>query len=190
MQKLQKSAQFQLCLTFPGQPCAVRERGFEKDRLKPLSRNAGEGAERSKAGEGLVPCSPPTVSGERGVERQQGEVRRTIGAVEAEAPAEGCGDRGEALAMTAETVGISLADAFDAADHDLVALLDTFKAHTPIERQVFLRGVDDLQQMALEPRRRKAGDCTVDRIGRRQEIADEDQLRRARQRLESREAGG
>src|ERR1700719_1385933 len=83
-----------------------------------------------------------------------------------------------------EPLGISIADALDAADHDLVALLDTFKTHTPVERQVFLRRVDDLQQMALEPRRGEPGDCAVDGFRRRQEIPDKYQLRRARQRLE------
>src|SRR5438105_15688469 len=52
MQKLQNSAQFQLCLTFPGQPCAVRERSSATVVLQPLSRTAGEGGERSEPGEG------------------------------------------------------------------------------------------------------------------------------------------
>src|SRR5580693_3900794 len=88
-----------------------------------------------------------------------------------------------------EPLGISIADALDAADHDLVALLDTFKTHTPVEWQVFLRRVDDLQQMALEPRRGETGDCAVDGFGRRQEIPDEYELCRARQRLEGGQAG-
>src|SRR6202030_1153624 len=88
-----------------------------------------------------------------------------------------------------EPLGISIADALDAADHDLVALLDTFKTHTPVEWQVFLRRVDYMQQMALEPRRGETGDCAFDGIRRRQEIPDEYELCRARQRLEGGQAG-
>jgi hypothetical protein len=46
----------------PTQPCglgapspALRERGSKAGRVKPLSRTAGEGAERSEAGEGAYP---------------------------------------------------------------------------------------------------------------------------------------
>src|SRR5580693_2822928 len=133
--------------------------------------------------------SPPPVGREGGVQRQQGEVRRTISAMEAEAPAECRRDRSEPFAVTPEPLGISFADALDAADHDLIPLLYTFKTHAPVEWQVFLRRVDDLQQMALQPRRGETGDCAVDRFGRRQEIPDEYELCRARQRLEGGQAG-
>jgi len=36
---------------------AVRERSFELNGLQPLSRTAGEGAEHSEAGEGIVPAA-------------------------------------------------------------------------------------------------------------------------------------
>jgi hypothetical protein len=41
----------------PGQPCAVRERSLELHVLLPLSCTAGEGDERSEAGEGLTAVS-------------------------------------------------------------------------------------------------------------------------------------
>src|SRR5271166_1254845 len=116
--------------------CSAGEKPGAGCVIAPLShRTAGEGAERSEAGEGQNVChlSPALVGRQRGVERQQREVRRTVGAVNAEAPAEGRGNRGEPLAMTPKAFGIILADAFDAADHDLVALLDTIKAHTSVE---------------------------------------------------------
>src|ERR1700759_1860669 len=115
-------------------------------------------------------------------------MRRTIGAMETEAPAERGGDRSQPLAVTPEPLEISIADILDAADYDLVALLHTFKAHATVEWQVVLRRIADLQQMALQPRRGKAGDCAVDGVSRRQEIPDEHQLRRTRQRLEGRKA--
>src|ERR1700751_503698 len=73
--------------------------------------------------------SPPPVGRKGGVQRQQGEVRRAISAMEAEAPAECRRDRSEPFAVTPEPFGISFADALDAADHDLIPLLYTFKTH-------------------------------------------------------------
>ena len=78
--------------------------------------------------------------------------------MKAAAPAEGGSDRGESLAVVPEPVGIIAADAFDAADDDLVAFFDACKSDSSIERQVFFRWIDDLQQMALEPGRGEAGD--------------------------------
>ena len=40
--------------SFPGQPCAVRERGLVLNASWPLSRTAGEGGERSETGEGFA----------------------------------------------------------------------------------------------------------------------------------------
>jgi PIN domain nuclease of toxin-antitoxin system len=40
--------------TFPGQPCAVRERSLVLNASWPLSRTAGEGGERSETGEGFA----------------------------------------------------------------------------------------------------------------------------------------
>src|SRR5260370_31554119 len=86
-----------------------------------------------KAGGLLIagPSSPPPVGRQRGIERQQGEVRRTIGAVEAEGPAEGSGDREEPLAMMPEPLGISFADPLDPPDHSRAPLPEPSKAHAP-----------------------------------------------------------
>ena len=58
--------------------------------------------------------------------------------------------------MPPEPLGIILAHALDAADHDLVALLDPLEPDAPVKRQILLRRIDDLQQMPLEPGRGKA----------------------------------
>src|SRR5215510_5798821 len=109
---------------------------------------------------------------------------RPVGAVSAKAPAEGSGECSEAVAMASEPLRITIANALDPADDDLVLLFDTLEPHSSVKRQVFFRGIDNLQQMALEPRRRKARDCSVDDVEGGQEIADQRQLRGARQRLE------
>src|SRR5712664_3206293 len=58
MPKLPKPAESHLCLSFPGQPYAVRERGDEVGSLT-LSRTAGEGGPGPKGwvGEGLPPIA-------------------------------------------------------------------------------------------------------------------------------------
>src|SRR6516165_612206 len=106
-----------------------------------------------------------------------------IGAMKAEAPPDSRGDRGETVAMMLEPRRIIPADALDAADHHLVALLDALEAYTSVKGEVFFCRVDDLQQMALETGSGKSRHCGADRLERRQKVADENQLGKSRQRL-------
>ena len=82
----------------------------------------------------------------------------------------------------AEALGVVGAHALDAAEDDLLALLDAGEAHPSLERQILLGRIDDLQQVALEPGGGKARECGVDLFERRQKIADRDELGGPRQR--------
>src|SRR5271154_6389605 len=105
-----------------------------------------------------------------------------------ERPTEPPGDRGETGTVIEKAARVIAADALDAADDDLVTLFDPCEPHPPIERQVLFGRVHDLKQMPLEPGAGEAGKRSIDRIKRRQEIADQNQLAGARQRLELRKA--
>ena len=106
----------------------------------------------------------------------------------AKAPTDRRGDRSKTIAMSPEPIRIGIADAFDPADNDLFAVLHTLEADSPIEGQIFLRRICYLQQVAFEPGGGKAGDRCIDRVERRQEVANQDELARARQRLEGGQA--
>src|SRR5205814_618310 len=107
--------------------------------------------------------------------------------VAAAATAPRSGDRGKTLTMLPEPVRISLADGLDTADNDLLWLLRPLKADAPVEGQVFLGRIADLQHVALEPGGGKAGDYRIDCVERRQKVTDQDELAGARQRLECRQ---
>src|SRR5271165_3373602 len=115
-------------------------------------------------------------------------MRRAIGAMEAEAPADRPGDCGEALAMAPEAGEVVVTNAFDAGNEDLFALFDPLEADASVERQVFLGRIGDLQHMALEPGGGEVSDCRVDRVERREEVADQHELAGARQGFERRQA--
>src|SRR5437870_1835921 len=100
----------------------------------------------------------------------------------AEAPADRPGDRGKTLSMPPEPVRISVTDGLDTADDDLFRLLHPLEADAPVEGQVFLGRVVDLQHVALEPGGGEAGNRRIDRVERRQEVTDQDELAGARQR--------
>ena len=69
MQKLQKSAQFQLCLTFPGQPCASRERVLS-------AAKRGEGCAASCGGGQKWLMLPSTARPETDTAKMIGQRRR------------------------------------------------------------------------------------------------------------------
>ena len=52
--------------------------------------------------------------------------------------------------MPAKAFGVIGADALDATDDDLVALLDPGKTDAAVERQILLGRIDNLQQVAGE----------------------------------------
>src|SRR5271169_6229090 len=105
-----------------------------------------------------------------------------------ERPTEPSGDRAETGAVIEKAARVIVANALDAADDDLVTVLDPREPHPPIERQVLFGRVHDLKQMPFEPGAGKAGERRIDRVERRQKIADQNQLAGARQRLEGGEA--
>ena len=107
-----------------------------------------------------------------------------------ERPTEPPGNRAKTGAMIEKAAGVIVADALDAADDDLVTLLDPCEPHPPIERQVLFGRVHDLKQMPFEPGAGKAGERGIDRVERRQKITDQNQLAGARQWLEDGEASG
>src|SRR4029077_19755109 len=110
--------------------------------------------------------------------------------MEAKAPADRPGDRGKTLTMPPEPVRIGVADGLDTADYDLLRLLRPLETDSPVEGEIFLKPGVDLQHVALEAGGGKAGDRRIDRVERRQEITDQDELAGARQRLECRQTIG
>src|SRR4029077_2268692 len=115
-------------------------------------------------------------------------MRRAVGPVKTEAPADRPGDRGKTLAMTLIAVSVVAPDALDLTDDDLVALLDAGAADPSIERQIFLGRIGDQQHVALQAGSGKSGYYVIDRLKRRQEVTDQYELAGARQRLEIRQA--
>jgi hypothetical protein len=75
------------------------------------------------------------------MESQQSKVRRPIGAMKAEAPADPAGNRRELVAVPPEAVGIVLANGLDTTYDDLVPLLDALEPDASVEGQVFLRRI-------------------------------------------------
>jgi len=115
---------------------------------------------------------------------------RPIGTVRGKAPADRAHDRSQPVAMRGEPLGILLAHGLDPADQDFIALLDPLEAHAAVERQGFLRRIENLQEMAVQTGGGEAGDGLMDRLEGREQIAYQHDLRMARQRLEGGQARG
>src|ERR1700757_3257962 len=60
MPKLRKPAEPHLCLSFPGQPCAIRERGYGSSTKSSSPAPAGEGGPSPKGLVGEVATTPRT----------------------------------------------------------------------------------------------------------------------------------
>src|SRR6516165_8058700 len=115
-------------------------------------------------------------------------MRGPIGTVKPKAPADRSGDRRKPIAVALIAVGVIAADALDPADDDLVTLFHAGETNSSIERQIFLGRIGDLQQVALEPSCGKMRYGGIDRLERRQKVADQHELACPRQRLEVRQA--
>ena len=114
---------------------------------------------------------------------QQREMRRPISAMGAEGPADRSGNRLQPFAMLAEPSRVGFPDILDATNDEVAALLYPFETDAPIERQIFLGGIDDLQQMPADPGSRKTRNRLVYRLDVGEKIADQHELPGARQRM-------
>ena len=133
----------------------------------------------------------PAVAQRAGKNHEQGQQRRfgrVFGVVPGEGPARAPADRFQPSDMRGEARAVFAARAFDPAHQHVALALHALEAGAPPERQAFLRGVEDLQQMPVDPAAGETAYVGVDLLERRQEIADHDQMAVPWQRFEHRQA--
>ena len=105
-------------------------------------------------------------------------------------PAKRPADIDDAVAMSEEAVLITPAHGIDIADQrPAVGLLEVIEADPPLERQVLLGRVQDLEEMAAYAEPGKAAQTRLQRLQRGEEIADHDDPRVVGQRLTGRQVG-
>src|SRR5258708_13260479 len=107
-------------------------------------------------------------------------MRRSVGAVNGEAPAGRAGDGGEPVAMLRQPPRVILAHHLDAADEQRILLLEALEAHAPGEGQRLLGGVEHLEEMAAQPIGGKAAHQRLDLPDRPQQVPGQPELAVAR----------
>src|SRR5689334_3336392 len=99
-------------------------------------------------------------------------MRRAIGAVMAQRPADRPGDVGDPVAMAAKAPDILLAHVLGAADHDFLGFRDALEPDATGKPEILHLRIDDLQQVPLETGPGELRDGSLNAVERRQKVAD------------------